>query len=119
MAEPGPKLVSVGGESVEGSSGAQAPEATEPRSRRVLWLVAALLLVALTALVGQTRRVSALSGQVESLTGELASARAALVAYQDHLQEVRASVTDLQGRMAELDTLVRRDPGAPPPPPQP
>jgi hypothetical protein len=118
MSEIRPKLVAVGAEAKPGAQDGDAARRPEPRandaSRRTLWLIAALLLLACLALLVQTRRVGALSGEVSRLSSELTGARAALVAYEGRLATVREVVGDLSRRVAQLDQLVRRDPLAPP-----
>ena len=52
-------------------------------------LLVALAVVALLGLALQTARVRTLSSEVEALTGELFTARAALSAYDARFQEVR------------------------------
>ena len=121
MSDNRPHLKAVGTEPKEGAAGADAqaahrpqPEAQNPR--RTAWLIAALLLIACLALVIQTRRVGALSGEVTRLSSELVGTRAALVAYEGRLATVREVVGDLSQRLGKLDELVRRDPLAPPEP---
>ena len=96
------------------------PRASRSRTRgarrRSTWLIVALLALACLALVIQTRRVGALSGEVTRLSTELVGTRAALVAYEGRLATVREVVGDLSQRLAQLDDLVRRDPLAPPEP---
>jgi outer membrane murein-binding lipoprotein Lpp len=78
--------------------------------------VVVLAVLAAAGLVIQTWRVGELSGQVQGLTAELQAAQTALDAYRGQLGEIRSSVEDLQGRMADLDQLVNRDPLAAPAP---
>jgi uncharacterized coiled-coil protein SlyX len=66
-----------------------------------------LLALALLGLGLESRRSGQLAGQVEALSAQLAATRAALEAHQNHLDQVRASV-------AELQLLVERDPVPPP-----
>ena len=117
MSEIRPKLKAVGAEAKgagagDGLSERPAPDAESPR--RTTWLLAALLLLAFLALVIQTSRVGALSGEVSRLSSDLAGARTALIAYEGRLATVREVVGELSRRVGQLDELVRRDPLAPP-----
>jgi hypothetical protein len=110
-----PHLKAVGTEAKDGAAAgaaARPPQAEAPSSRRT-WLIVALFVLACLALVIQTRRVGALSGEVTRLSTELVGTRAALVAYEGRLATVREVVGDLSQRLAQLDELVRRDPLAP------
>jgi hypothetical protein len=116
VSENRPRLTAVGSEpkpaqSGPGPGGRPAPDA--PGARRTTWLLAALLLVACLALVIQTRRVGALSGEVSRLSTDLMAARTTLTAYEGRLATVREVVGDLSRRVGQLDLLVRRDPLAP------
>jgi hypothetical protein len=71
--------------------------------RRLIWLLGALLVIAVIGLGIESRRAAEFAGQVERLSAELRSTQAALRAHRSHLDEVRASV-------AELQVLVERDP---------
>ena len=108
----------MGAESKDGAAGDSPvrPEPDAPGARRTTWLLAALLLLAFLALVIQTSRVGALSGEVSRLSSDLAGARVALVAYEGRLATVREVVGELSRRVGQLDELVRRDPLAPPEP---
>jgi hypothetical protein len=111
------KAVGEGGKDTapgDARPGAPAPEA--PPTSRATWLLAGLLLLAFLALVIQTSRVGALSGEVARLSADLAGARTALLAYEGRLATVREVVGDLSRRVGQLDELVRRDPLAPPEP---
>ena len=117
MSEIRPKLKAVGPDPKDEAAGdapARRPEPDAPSQRRTTWLLAALLLVACLALVIQTRRVGALSGEVSRLSSDLVGARTALVAYEGRLATVREVVGELSLRVGQLDELVRRDPLAPP-----
>ncbi len=121
MSDTRPHLKSVGTEAKPDAPGAGAaatprPQRDVPGSRRSIWLIAALLVVACLALLIQTRRVGALSGEVTRLSSELVGTRAALVAYEGRLATVREVVGDLSQRLGKLDELVRRDPLGPPGP---
>ena len=121
MSDIRPHLKAVGTEPKQGAAGADTPAAQRPQPeaqnpRRTTWLTVALLLLACLALVIQTRRVGALSGEVTRLSSELVGTRAALVAYEGRLATVREVVGDLSQRLGKLDELVRRDPLAPPGP---
>jgi hypothetical protein len=106
VADARPKL-----EVVPGGSGAPEP-APEPQRARggrwLVWLLGILLVLAAIGLGIESRRASELSGRVERLSAELAVTQAALSAHRSHLDEVRASV-------AQLQALVERDPLASPP----
>ena len=117
MSEIRPKLKAVGAEAKEavaGDSLNDRPEPDAPNARRTTWLLAALLLLAFLALVIQTSRVGALSGEVSRLSSDLVGARTALIAYEGRLATVREVVGELSRRVGQLDELVRRDPLAPP-----
>jgi len=118
VSEIRPKLKAVGAEPDAGAGDGRAPrrEPEAPGARRSTWLLAALLLLACLALVVQTSRVGALSGEVSRLSSDLAGARTALLAYEGRLATVREVVGDLSRRVGQLDQLVRRDPLAPPEP---
>ena len=105
MADPRPKLEVVpgGGGSAEPAQAPMAPRG----SRRLIWLLGALLVLAVIGLGIESRRAAEFAGQVERLSAELRSTQAALRAHRSHLDEVRASV-------AELQMLVERDPVAGP-----
>jgi hypothetical protein len=118
VSEIRPKLKAVGGEASDaaGEGRVLRPEPEVQGSRRTTWLLVALLLLAFLALVIQTSRVGALSGEVSRLSSDLAGARTALLAYEGRLATVREVVGDLSRRVGQLDELVRRDPLAPPEP---
>jgi hypothetical protein len=73
------------------------------RERIALAVLAGLLAVCAIGLAGQLARNARLEGRVAELSGELASTRATLDAYQARLEEVRGSV-------ARLHALVQGDP---------
>jgi hypothetical protein len=113
-----PHLKAVGAEARDGAdagAAARRPQPEAPSPRHAIWLIVVLLVLACVALVIQTRRVGALSGEVTRLSTELVGTRAALVAYEGRLATVREVVGDLSKRLGLLDELVRRDPLAPPP----
>ncbi len=83
-------------------------------SRSGFWLLAALLVIAATAVAFQTSRVDVLSGQVESLQTELSTTRAALHSYESRFDEIHASVAELRSQLTELETLVEERPTATP-----
>ncbi len=116
MSDTHPHLKAVAAEpkpaAAAGAAGRE-PQPDAPGSQRSRWLIVALLLLACFALVIQTRRVGALSGEVTRLNSELVGTRAALVAYEGRLATVREVVGDLSKRLGQLDELVRRDPLAP------
>jgi hypothetical protein len=118
VSEIRPKLKAVGSEASEAAGESRVPrrEPDAPVARRTSWWLAALLLLACLALVIQTSRVGALSGEVSRLSSDLAGARTALLAYEGRLATVREVVGDLSRRVGQLDELVRRDPLAPPEP---
>lgn len=115
LSESRPHLKAVGGESKDPVSPSlpREPLPEAPGSRRSSRWIVALLVLACIALVIQTRRVGALSGEVSRLSNELVGTRAALVAYEGRLASVREIVGDLSQRLGQLDELVRRDPLAP------
>lgn len=120
-AEAKPKLVPVG--ETEGPKTAPPPPAGAPsepqrdrRGRIFMWLFAVavvLLLLAFYGLSAQTRRVEALSGQVEGLELQLSAANAQLRSYDMQLELVRESVVDVLQQMSVLHELVNTDPMAP------
>ncbi len=115
MARPSGKLVAV--DSPGGDATAQKPprqRSSGRESRTGFWLLAALLVIAATAVAFQTSRVDALSGQVESLQTELSTARAALHSYESRFTEIHASVAELRSQLTELETLVEERPTATP-----
>ena len=74
----------------------------------MLFRSTALLALALVGLALESRRATELSARVERVSAELSATRAALRAHRSHLDQVRASV-------AELQALLERDPATPPP----
>jgi hypothetical protein len=116
VSENRPKLTAVGSEPKPAETGpgpSRRSDPDAPGARRATWLLAALLLLACLALVIQTRRVGALSGEVSRLSTDLMGARTTLTAYEGRLATVREVVGDLSRRVGQLDVLVRRDPLAP------
>ena len=117
FADPRPHLKAVGAEAKDAAGAPSLPREPQPEApatrRGSTWIVA-LLVIACIALVIQTRRVGALSGEVTRLSHELVGTRAALVAYEGRLASVREIVGDLSKRLGQLDELVHRDPLAPP-----
>ena len=112
MAEAGPKLQAVPSEG-DGPPSASPAGADSGREERLTrWVLAALLVFAVFALVVQTWRARDLHTQVNALSTELSATRAELAAHQAHLIQVRTQVGDLQAGMAELQELVARDPAA-------
>ena len=106
MTDARPKLEIVPG---GGGSAEPAPAPPAPSGgRRLIWLLGILLVLALVGLGIESRRAAELSGRVERLSAELGVTQAALRAHRSHLEDVRASV-------AELQMLVERDPVASPP----
>ena len=98
-------------EVVPGGGGSAEPAPASPASwggRRLIWLLGVLLALAVIGLGIESRRAAELSGRVERLSAELTVTQAALRAHRSHLDEVRASV-------AELQMLVERDPVSAPP----
>jgi len=101
VTEARPKLEVVPG---GGGSAEPAPAPAAPwGGRRLVWLLGVLLALAVIGLGIKSRRAAELSGRVERLSAELGITQAALRAHRSHLDEIRASV-------AELQTLVERDP---------
>jgi len=72
--------------------------------RRLIWLLGILLALALIGLGIESRRAAELSGRVDLLSAELGATQAALRAHRSHLDEVRASVAELQ-RLGERAPL--------------
>jgi hypothetical protein len=118
-----PKLVAV-------REGAAEPARPEPgwgdRIERLggpLRLAAILVLIlALAALVAQTRRVGTLAGQVDALEVELSAAHRQIDAYESQLDLVRESLAGVIDQLTHLQDVVRSDPAAlsePPDTPQP
>ena len=115
MTHPRGKLEVVespGGESTTRQP--QQPRSSGSKSRSGFWLLAALLVIAVTAVAFQTSRVDGLSGQVESLTTELSTTRAALHSYESRFAEIRSSVVELRSQLTELETLVEERPASTP-----
>ena len=101
MTDARPKL-----EVVPGGGGSAEPAPAPPApwgGRRLIWLLGILLALAVIGLGIESRRAAELSGRVERLSAELGVTQAALRAHRSHLDDVRASV-------AELQMLVERDP---------
>jgi hypothetical protein len=84
------------------------------RGKLPLWLLGALVLILLLALVWQFREARRLEGQVAGLEQALRESEARLGAHRDHLSEIRTGVHDLVDRLEGLRTLVDADPGEPP-----
>jgi hypothetical protein len=98
-------------EVVPGGGGSAEPVSAPAASwgaRRLIWLLGILLVLAVIGLGIESRRAAELSGRLDLLSAELEATQAALRAHRSHLDEVRASV-------AELQTLVERDPVSSPP----
>jgi len=102
-ARPKLEVVPGGGGSAEPSPAPGAPQG----GGRLIWLLGVLLVLAVIGLGIESRRAAELSGRVERLSAELEATQVALRAHRTHLNEVRASV-------AELQALVERDPVAAP-----
>ncbi len=110
MPEARPRLALLSSEAALAQRPSDAPERSGRRPRRWgLLALAAALVLSLAALAVQTRRTVILSERVEGLASELTTTRLALEAHRGHLDDVRASV-------AELQELVNSDPSAPAPP---
>jgi hypothetical protein len=77
------------------------------RERLALGLLAALLAACAVGLAAELRRNARLEARQAELSGELASARAALDAHEARLEQVR-------GAVARLHALVQGDPLATP-----
>ena len=83
-------------------------------SRRVpLWLLVAVVVVAVLVSILQVWRARDLAVQVASLEAEVAVAGEKLRAYQSHLDSVRSGVDELAAQLEALRVLVGRDPLAP------
>jgi hypothetical protein len=102
-ARPKLEVVPGGGGSAEPVPAPAAPWG----GRRLIWLLGILLALAVIGLGIESRRAAELSGRVERLSAELGVTQAVLRAHRSHLDDVRASV-------AELQMLVERDPVASP-----
>ena len=95
-----------------------APEATGGAGQpRLVWLLAALLLLLSGFLIAQVQRARNLDSRVQALTGELISAREDVVAQRNHLGVVQGEVSllhsaasELERRLAALGELAGRDP---------
>jgi len=121
-----PKLSIVGATPTGESGESLAHRPSEPDSleeagskepKRLVWLLAALLLVVSAFLIMQAQRVSELDQQVQALTFELTTARGDIEAQRQHLRVVRgqvsgvhAAASELERRIAELGTLADLDP---------
>ena len=96
--------------------GAHAP--TDEGASRIVPIVLAILLgLALVLLAIQYQRGQALVGQVVALESELAATQASLDAHRAQLRGVRtqvggvrAAMTELQGRIADLDASAALNP---------
>ena len=120
MADPRPRLVATPPEPEPLGSDASAASASAPAaagvSRRIVGVVVLVAVLLGVALAVQSQRVGELGAQVDGLTIELQAAQAALAAHERRMVRVRASVDDLQARMADLGDLVNAPSAAPPPP---
>jgi uncharacterized protein HemX len=106
VADPRPHLEVVSGGGVRPAEGPSAPRVERAGGRgrtAAVWLLAALLLLAVVGLAVQGRRAAALADEVQRLTADLAATRGLLEAHRQQLSEVRS-------RVAELQDLVSRDP---------
>ena len=116
-AEGSPRVVPLGTRTQPGR-----PEpARDGVSWNMFWIVAALLVFALAALLVQTQRVSnqaaeigALSGQVEGLEAQLSAANAQLAGYDRQLGLIRAHVSAMVDQVTALSSLVAAPPAIPP-----
>ena len=118
MADPRPRLVATPPEPEPLASDAFAASAPAAAgvSRRIVGVVVLVAVLLGVALAVQSQRVGELGAQVDGLTIELQAAQAALAAHERRMVRVRASVDDLQARMADLGDLVNAPSAAPPPP---
>ena len=91
---------------------APAADPAPTRRSRLPWLLGLALAVSLVLLLAQTQRADRLAGRVESLTGELRSARGLIDAYEGRMEAVRGHVDDLTARLGALSDLVADDPKA-------
>jgi hypothetical protein len=95
---------------------AQRPQPTRPEAQRdgVSWnafgIALALLVFAAVALIVQTHRVDALSGQVAGLETQLAAANTQLATYHTQLGLIRTSVAAVVDQVTNLNELVHSDP---------
>ena len=122
MADPRSRLVAITPEpEPPGSDAPAAAPAPAARgvSRRIFGVAVLLAALLGVALAVQSQRVSELGMQVEGLTVELRAARTELAAHERRRVRVRASVDDLQARIAALGDLVDAPPEATPPPESP
>ena len=115
MTDPKPKLVAVG--AARGKSASDRPPQRRHRWTDLglgFWLIAVILVVAVTIIAVQTRRLDQLWAQVETLETDLGAARGALRGYESHFGEIRESVGDLRAQLGELEELVERPPATAP-----
>jgi hypothetical protein len=121
-AEGSPRVVPLGTRTQPG----RRDPAREGVSWNSFWIVMALLVFALAALLVQTQRVSnqaqqisALSGQVEGLEGQLSAANVQLAGYDRQLGLIRANVAMVVDQVTALSKLVAPTPAFAPTPPAP
>lgn len=126
MASNGPKFSVVGatpsgepGESQTSPSAESAPQEASGGSlhRRLLWLLAALVLILCVFLVERVQHARDLDRRVQALTTDLADARTDLESQRQHLLVlkgevgvVHAAASELERRLAALRELADRDP---------
>jgi hypothetical protein len=115
-AEGSPRVVPLGTRTLPGREPAR-----DGVSWNMFWVVAALLVFALAALLVQTQRVSnqaaeisALSGQVDGLEAQLSAANARLAGYDRQLGLIRAHVSTMVDQVTALSALVAAPPAIPP-----
>src|SRR5262245_35591172 len=110
-AEGSPRVVPLGAPRPQ-------PPRAEPERNGVSWsafgIAIALLVFAAVALIVQTHRVGALSGQVDTLEAQLSVANAQLATYHVRLDLIRTSVSAVVDQVANLSALVESDPLAAP-----
>ncbi len=115
MTDPKPKLVAVG--AAREKSASDRPPLRHRRWTDLglgFWLIAVILVVAVTIIAVQTRRLDQLWTQVETLETDLSTTRGALRGYESRFGEIRESVGDLRAQFGELEELVEQPPAPAP-----
>lgn len=79
---------------------------TSSKSRALIVFLVIALLVTGIVLINQSRRASALAGQVASLEGDLAKSQDAVSAYETRFEQVRGDVDHLVSQLLALQSRV-------------